>query len=349
MAQFTDYSSILDNRVKTIYPVTSANVPEEYSKYTNKVDERQYQYTVQGITGLSMGEIIADGQVPGTDAPIQGFSKTYTQAIFTKRVRFTKQAYYYLFQAKNAKKIDENVKKDITDLKNSIVWLKNYYAQSLLANGFATSFTFSPIGGFGGTVTVDTTGIDGVAYWSASHPREDGGTAWSNLVFSGTNNPVFSFTSLLAARSQHVNKKDGRGLPLLGSSLDTLLVQDKSQAYHLAMSIKKTLSEGKYPSANPGTSGSFVDAAPTDSFEIIPLMPFGTTSTGVTSLMWFMLDKSMIKDAFGLQYIQSMDTELSDVVTDYVGNMDLVATATEYCQIGGADMRYWMASNGTGS
>lgn len=349
MAQLVDYSSILDNRVKTIYPVVSANVPEEYAKYTNKVDERQYQYTVQGITGLSMGEIIADGQVPGTDAPIQGFGKTYTQAIFTKRVRFTRQSYYYLFQAKNAKKIDEKVKKDILDLKNSIAWLKNYYAQSILANGFSTSFTFTPIGGFQGSTAVDTTGVDGVAAWSASHPREDGGTAWSNLVFSGTNNPIFSFTALLAARSQHANKKDGRGLPLVGSSLDTLFVQDKSQAYHLAMSIKKTLSEGKYPSASPGVSGSFVDAAPTDSFEIVPLVPFGTSSTGVTSLMWFLADKKMVTDVFGLQYIQSMDIELSDVQQDYVGNMDYLMTATEYCQIGYGDMRYWMASNGTGA
>lgn len=341
-----NYATLLNDRQKKIYPVVSPTITEEFSKYTTKIDWNQYQHTTTGVTGLAMGQVIADGQVPASDAPIQGFTKTFTQAIFTQRIRISKMAFHYLFEAKDAKKIDAMVKEKILSLKNSIVLLQNYYAQSLLANGWNTSFSFTPIGGFQGTVTVDTTGADGVAYWSTSHPREDGGTAWSNIVFSGTNNPVFSFTALLAARAQQVNKKDGRGLPLVGTKLDVFMFQDQSAAFFLAQSIKKTLESGKYPSANPGTSGSFVDGNPTDSFEVIGLIPFGSTGTGVSALMWFGMDSGMKNENYGFKYIESMPLDISPFQEDFVGNMDYISTATLYCQFGASDLRGWMASNG---
>lgn len=344
-----NYATILNDRQKKIYPVVSPTKVEEFTKYTTKIDWNQYQHTTTGVTGLGMGQVIADGSVPASDAPIQGFTKTYTQAIFTQRVRISKQAFYYLFDAKDAKKIDAMVKAKILDLKNSIVDLKNYYAQSILANGWATSFTFTPIGGFQGSVTVDTTGADGVAYWSASHPREDGGTAWSNIISSGTANPVFSFTALLAARAQQVNKKDGRGLPLTGTKLDVFMFQNQSAAFFLAQSIKKTLESGKYPSATPGTTGTFVDGNPTDSFEVIGLIPFGSSGTGVTSLMWFGMDSGMKNEDYGFKYIESMPLDISPFQEDFVGNMDYISTVTCYCQFGASDLRGWMASNGTAS
>lgn len=344
MSTTASYSTILDARVKKIYPVVQSTVTEEYSKYSNFVSHQEYQYVMTGVTGLAMGQIIADGQVPASDAPIQGYTKTFTQAIFTNRVRLTKQSYYFLFKSKNGKKIDEKVKAQILNLKNSIVHLKNFYAQSALANGQSTSFAFTPIGGFQGSVTVDTTTADGVAYWSAAHTREDGGANWTNIVVSGvTTNPVFSFASFLAARSLHADKKDGRGLPLM-STLDTFMFLDQSTAYFLAKSIKKTLESGKYPSATPGTTGTFVDGNPTESFEIIPLMRYG--STGVTSVQWFGFDSKMVNDEFGFQYIESMPLEISDLKEDYVGNLDLIMTATLYCQFGANDLRGWMYSQG---
>lgn len=344
MSNTAAYSTILDARVKKIYPVVQPTVVEEYAKYSNKVSHQEYQYVMTGVTGLAMGQVIADGQVPASDAPIQGYTKTFTQAIFTNRVRLTKQSYYYLFTSKQGKKIDEKVKAQVLNLKNSIVHLKNFYAQSVLANGQSTSFSFTPIGGFQGSVTVDTTTADGVALWSAAHTREDGGANWTNIVVSGaTTNPVFSFAALLAARSLHAQKKDGRGLPMM-STLDTFMFQDQSTAFFLASSIKGTLASGKYPSATPGSTGTFVDANPTSSFEIIPLMVYG--STGTTSVQWFAFDSKMVNDEFGFQYIESMPLEISDLKEDYVGNLDLIMTATLYCQFGANDLRGWMYSQG---
>lgn len=338
MSTSASYSSILDSRVKKIYPVVKPTVVEEYSKYSNNVSWNQLQYVMTGVTGLAMGQVIADGQVPASDAPIQGYTKTFTQAIFTNRVRLSKQSYYYLFTSKNGAKIDANIKSQVLNLKNSITNLKNYYAQSILANGASTSFSFTPIGGFQGSVTVDTTTADTVALWSASHTREDGGTNWSN-----TTTGAFSFAGLLAMRALHAAKKDGRGLPLM-STLDTFMFQNSSTAFFLASSIKKTLESGKYPGATPGTTGSFVDGNPTAAFEIIPLIPYG--GTGTSSIQWFGFDSTMVNENFGFQYIESMPLDISDLKEDFVGNLDLIMTATLYCQFGANDLRGWHYSTG---
>lgn len=334
----TNYASILDARVKKIYGVVKPTIREEFKEYSNHVSHQEYQYVMTGVTGLGMGQVIADGQVPASDYPIQGYTKTFTQAIFTNRVRLSKQAYYYLFKSKAGKKIDEKLKTQILSLKNSIVHLQNYYAQSVLANGASTSFSFTPINGFSGSVTVDTTTADGVALWSASHTREDGGTNWSN-----TTTGVFSFANLLAMRSLQAAKKDGRGLPLM-SQLNKFIFQVDSTAYFLATSIKKTLESGKYPSATPGSTGTFVDAAPTASFEIVATAPYG--GTGTSSIQWFGFDSSMVNADFGFQYIESMPLEISELREDFVGNLDLIMTATLYCQFGANDLRGWYYSTG---
>lgn len=342
--------SLLDNRKKVIIPQVSPSVTEEYKLFSNAVNSPEYQYTMLGVTGMGMGQIIADGQVPASDAPIQGFAKTMTQYIFTERLRLSQQEVYYMIKAGDGAKLDKTIADQVLNIKNSVVHLKNYIAQSLIAGGWSTSLSFTPIGGTTAT-SLDTTGADGVAFFSASHPREDGGAAWTNIVNTGTANPTFSLTALIAARAQHAQKKDGRGLPLIGSSLDTFMFLDKSTAYTLAQSISKTLSAGKYPSVLPGGSATVtsstsspVDGNPTDGFEVVGLTNYG--GTGVTAAMWFGVDKTKMNDKYGLQYVKSMDLTVSPFTVDAIGNMDYVSTATEYATFGGADFRYWMASTG---
>lgn len=349
----SDYLTILDNRVKDIFPVIGPKVTREWTQYAKQVTDKQLLHTLTGITALAMGEIIGDGQVPFSDAPLQGFTKTYTQQVFTKRLRLSMKAMYFLFQNGEDAKIKGAIEKEVTSLKDAVVQLENYLAQSMLYNGTSTSFSFTPLGGLGATVSVDTTGIDGVAAFTASHPREDGGTAWSNLIFSGTANPLYSFTALMAARGQQSLKKDGRGLPLLGENLNKFLCQINSTTHFLATTIKKTLESGKYPVAynNSGTlalqsPASLVDGAPTVAYDIIPLAIYG--GSAITSLTWALFDSTMIDDEHGLLYIESMPLQLI-TAQDTLGGLDYVKTAVQYCQFGYADMRYWMWSNGTAS
>jgi hypothetical protein len=122
------------------------------------------------------------------------------------------------------------------------------------------------------------------------------------------------------------------------------MFQRDSTAYFLAKSLKGTLESGKYPSATPGSTGTFVDAAPTESFKIIPLDIYG--GTGTTSVQWFAFDSSKVNAETGFQYIESMPLEVGDLQEDFVGNLDLIMTATLYCQFGASDLRYWMYSQG---
>jgi hypothetical protein len=348
-----NYSTILDNRVKDIFAVVAPTVPEEFMQYTTKVDDKQLLHTTEGITGLAMGEIIADGQVPTSDAPIQGFLKTYTQQVFSKRIRLSMKSMYFLFENGQDAKIKSTIENQVLDVKNAIIHTKNYLAQSMVYNGIlGTSFSFTPLGGLGNTVTVDTTGIDGVAAFSAAHPREDGGASWTSLVTSGTVNPTFSFTALMAARDIGANKKDGRGLPISYKYTKSLFL-DQSQSYFLAVSINATLKAGKYPSAilsggnvALGTPTSLVDAATTAAFDIVPLMRYG--GTGWTSIAWALFDPTAIDANHGLLFIESMPVTLI-TAQDAIGGLDYVKTAITYCQFGFADMRPWMVSDGLNS
>lgn len=339
MSTISSYSTLLDARMKKIFPVVQSEVTEEYLSIANKVSWGQLQYVMSGVTGLSMGQIINDSAIPGSDAPIQGYTKTFTQAIFTQRVRLSKMSYYYLFQSKNFAKIDGDLKRLVINLKDAVTHLRNYYSQALVKGGGAagsTSVSFTPLNGFSGSVTADCSTADGVKYWSASHLREDGGANWSNVAAG-----AFSFANLLATYTTHSLKKDGRGLPLM-STLDTLVFIKNSSAHFLAQSILKTLESGKYPSATPGTTGTFVDGNPVPAYKIVTLSNYG--GLGLASTDWLAFDSSKKNDDFGFQYIESKPLEISDLREDYVGNNDLISDATAYCQFGANDLRFWMGN-----
>jgi hypothetical protein len=221
------YATIVNNVLKHIAPKVSADEKKEYLKYMNKIEHNERIYTDTGVTGLGMAEIIPDGAIASSDAPIQGFTKNYTQVLFSKKVRISYLSNYFLFDSPAAK-IKADIKKKIVDGKNAIEQAKSYLGQSLLANGWGTSFTWRPLNGVGTPTLISTLGADNVEYWTTTHPREDGGPVWSNVIVDGlVPSPVFSYSALLAARRIGANIKDGRGNPtstLLLSAVDQTLL-----------------------------------------------------------------------------------------------------------------------------
>lgn len=336
-----DYVTIINNVRKHVSAKVAPKVKSEYLDYMHKQTDSERIYSDVGVTGLGMGEIITDGGVAASDAPIQGFSKNYTQMHFTKKVRFTFQANFFLF-AGNAKKIKGEVKKKITDGKDAIEHAKNYLAQSLLAQGFGTSFTWTPLNNVGKNTVISTIGADAVPYWSASHPLENGGPAWSNVIVDGaTPSPEFSYSSLLAARRQQSLKKDGRGMPMM-SMLDTLVVRKGSAAAQLAKSINGTLKKGILPQA----TNIYNNAPSTDTFKIVELSPY--QNLGITGLMWGMFDSSMMNEDFGFKYIEALATRTEPAVVDLIGNQDVVMNCNSLAVLGASDLRSWMWSAGDG-
>lgn len=334
-----DYAVIVNNVLKTIAPKVSPTVKEEYLDFMYKVTDNQRIYSDTGVTGLGMAEIIPDGGVGASDAPIQGFSKNYVQMHFTKKVRLTFQSNFFLFES-SAAKIKSTVKSKVLDGKNAITHAKNYLAQSLLAQGFNTSFTWVPINAVGVSTPISTLGADAVEYWSQTHPMEDGGPAWSNVIVDGaTASPQFTYSSLLAARRQQSLKKDGRSLPLM-SQLDTLVVRSGSTSAQYARTIKGTIDKGLAPQQ----TNLFNNAPATDSFKIVELSPY--ENLAMTGLAWGMFDSNMKTEDYGFLYIEALPTRAEPAVVDLLGNQDLVLNFNCLSVMGASDLRGWMWSAG---
>ncbi len=303
-----DYAVIVNNVLKYIAPKVAPTTRSEYLDFMYKVEDNQRIYSDTGVTGLGMAEIIPDG---------------------------------FLFESPAAK-IKGEVKSKVLEGKNAIELAKNYLAQCLLAQGFGTSFTWVPINQVGTPTPISTLGADAVAYWSASHPREDGGPVWTNVIVDIVPSPQFTYSSLLAARRQQSLKKDGRGMPLM-STLDTLVARTGSITAQFATTIKGTIDKGLAPQQ----VNLFNNAPATDTFKVVTLSPF--ENQGLTGLMWGMFDSKMQGQDYGFMYIEALATRAEPAVIDLLGNQDLVLNFNSLAQMGASDLRSWMWSAGDGT
>ena len=336
-----DYAVIVNNVLKYIAPKVSPNVKAEYLDFMYKVTDNQRIYSDTGVTGLGMAEIIPDGGVGASDAPIQGFSKNYTQMHFTKKVRLTFQSNFFLFDSAAAK-IKGTVKSKVLEGKNAIEHAKNYLAQSLLSQGFGTSFVFVPINNVGTPTPISTLGADAVPYWSVIHPLENGGPVWGNVIIDVVPSPQFTYSSLLAARRQQSLKKDGRGLPFM-STLDTLVCRKGSTTAQFAKTIKGTIDKGLAPQQ----TNLFNNAPATDTFKVVELSAY--ENLGLDGLMWGMFDSSQMNQDYGFLYIEALPTRAEPAVVDLLGNQDLVLNFNCLAVLGASDLRTWMWSDGDGA
>ena len=135
-----DYAVIVNNVLKHIAPKVSPTVKSEYMDWMFKVDNNERIYTDTGVTGLGMAEIIVDGGVGSSDAPIQGFTKNYVQMHFTKKVRLTFQSNFFLFESAAAK-IKASVKSKVIDVKMQLNTLRTtclnlYWLKDLILRSF---------------------------------------------------------------------------------------------------------------------------------------------------------------------------------------------------------------------
>ena len=336
----TDFSKILDNRVKYISPKVGVTVTPEYTKYMNTRTNAERVTTDIGIAGLGMANFVTDAEISPADAPIQGFEKNFIQQHLTHKVKLSFQTMHFLVKMKDKAKLDSEVESKVMNLNRALESAKSYYAQNFLAQGFSASWNFTPISGVSATVTqVDGTTADGVEWWSQAHTREDGGPNWSNVVVDGlTPSPLFAMSSLEAAHQLQALKKDGRGLPL-GGSLTHLVCLFGSRTSQIAKRIKGTLAKDIYP-------GTFQDAPSVSNFEVIELANYG--GTGVGPLQWYMFDMALKSKDYGPQYIESLPNTIAPSMID-PENKDLIMQGDCIFQMGAADMRNWVASNGDGT
>lgn len=335
----TNYTAILDNRLKQIAAKVGEPADSEYLKYMNKRDANERVVTDIGVTGLGMGGFITDAAVSPSDAPIQGFEKNYYQQHLVLKTTYSFMTFYFLYKSKNPK-LKGDIEKKVNDLFNGLEQAKEYYGQNFIANGFNTSWTFTPISSVGfSSLTVTAVGADGVEAWTQAHPREDGGTNWSNVIVDGTTpSPVFSESGLEGAHQTFALVKDGRGLPF-GGELDTMICLKSSATAQVAKRIKGTIDRGFYP-------GTLNDAPSVPTFDLVTLKNYG--GTGLQPLQWMMMDSNKMDDDYGFQYLESMANTMAPSFQDPY-NHDFILSAHCLLTMGFADMRLANFSNGDGS
>jgi hypothetical protein len=284
-----------------------------------------YYLKDSSLSGLGYAGRIVENAVVTAASPVQGFDKTYTQIQFGVLLSFTKMMWFFGIRKRNLERITDESRKACADL-------RELRCADRLDNSFSTSYTAQDISG---NYSVTITGGDGLAFASAVHTREDGGTAWSNRVTDGsTVNMDFEYDALKAAHRTAALQVGPLGKPL-NINLDTFVCSRGYGVHNRAVEILGSINKGWIP-ASADREGPAVPA-----YKILAL-PWVTTNT----LYWWMFDSTYKNDRYGFQYKESQPIELEGPnVVFKTGEIQYKATVM--FDIGHNDPRGWVASKNT--
>lgn len=205
-------------------------------------------------------------------------------------------------------------KRDLTrvvnELKKACMTAREEMCAEKYDAAFLSSYTRSDDNG---NYTVTTTGGDGAAMASASHTREDGGTAWSNIVNDGTTaNMNLDYPGLKAMMRIGALVKTPKGKPM-PVKYDRIVVKDGTTAHFRAMEVKGALKNNKIPGEFSNDGAALVD------FELVAnpyLLGTGdaTSTTNLSSATnWHGINTSLLSSGeYGPQYFESQPITLDD-------------------------------------
>ncbi len=146
---------------------------EQYYNVESGIDD--YYMKDSSISGLGYASRVLENAVITEETPIQGYDKTYTQVEYAKILPITKHMWKFGIKKRNLTNVVNELKKACSDLREK-------RCAERLENGYSTSYTAEDDSG---NFTVACTGGNGVALFSASQTREDGGTDNNNIVYDG--------------------------------------------------------------------------------------------------------------------------------------------------------------------
>lgn len=299
----SDAANLIDLSIQDIWIKGSANETELYKQYYNvETGIVDYYFKDSSITGLGYaGRVVENAAVVAT-APFQGYTKTYTQVQYGQLMSFTKFTWFFGIKKRNLEAITAEARKACSDL-------RELRCADRLDQSYNSSYTATDPSG---SYAVTTTGGDGQPLISASHTREDGGTAWTNRVTDGsTVNLAFDYAGLKAAFRTAALIPGTTGKPL-NVNLDTVIVSRGYAPHNRALEILGALNKGFIPGSAdrdqaglPSGYGSGAGAGGVASYKIVAL-PWIQTNTGY----WWMMDSTMKNARYGLQYKESQPIQL---------------------------------------
>ena len=139
------------------------------------------------LSGLGFAGRIVENASVAAQSPVQGFDQTYTQVHYGILLNFTEAMWKFGIKKRNLERITREAVQAVEDVREQL-------CADRLDQSYNTSYTASdPSGNY----IVTTAGGDAVALISASHTREDAGTAWGNRITDGsTVNMDFDYDAL---------------------------------------------------------------------------------------------------------------------------------------------------------
>lgn len=322
----SDAADLIDVSIQDIWLKGSEKESRMFEQYYNvETGVVDYYTKDSSLSGLGYAGRIVENAAVIASSPVQGFDKTYTQVQFGVLLSFTKHMWFFGIKKRNLEKVVDEARKACSDL-------RELRCADRLDQSYNTSYTAEDISG---NYLVTTTGGDGVAFISASHTREDGGTAWNNRVTDGTTvNMDFEYDALKAAHRTAALVLSPRGKPT-NINLDTFVCSRGYAVHHRALEVLGALNKGWIPGSADRDSG----AVP--SYKVVAL-PWITTNT----LYWWMFDSSMKNSRYGLQYKEAQPISLEGPNVVFKTG-EIQYKATMFFDIGHNDARGWVGSRNT--
>ena len=321
--QLNDAADLIDVSIQDIWLKGSEKESQMYKQYYNvETGVVDYYMKDSSLTGLGYAGRIVENAAATAIAPVQGFDKTYTQVQFGDLLSFSVHMWKFGIKKRDLENVTAEARKACSDL-------RELRCAERLDNAWATAYTAEDVSG---NYSLTTTGGDGLSFISASHTREDGGTAWNNQVTDGTTvNMDFEYDALKAAHRTAALIRNPRGKPT-NVNLDTLVVARGSTPHMRAQEILGAINRG-YIAGSADRDGTAVPA-----FKIIAL-PWILTNTAY----WFMFDSSMKNQKYGLQYKESQPITLEGPNVVFKTG-EIQYKATSMFDIGHNDSRNWVGS-----
>lgn len=322
----SDAADLIDVAIQDIFLKGSEKESRKYESYFNvETGVSDYYLKDSSLTGLGYAGRIVENAAVTAASPVQGFDKTYTQVQFGVVLSFTWHMWYFGIKKRNLERITDEARKACSDL-------RELRCADRLDNSFSTSYTVQDISG---NYVATITGGDGLAMISASHTREDGGTAWSNRVTDGsTVNMDFEYDALKAAHRTAALVTGPLGKPT-NINLDTLVVANGYAPHQRAIEILGAINKGWIPGSADRDSPGIPQ------YKVIAL-PWITTNTAY----WWMFDSSWKNQTYGLQYKEAKGIDLEGPNIVFRTN-EIQYKATLVFDIGFNDPRGWVGSKNT--
>lgn len=323
-ATLDQFSDLTSEDIQKIFVKRRKKHKNTYEQYFNVSDTDSYLEKDSSVAGVGKARFMGDNASVSYDAPVQGFDQTYTQKKFGVGLKISDHLWKFGINFRKITSItesladgmDEKVEEDAADMLN---------------NAFSTSYTDAE------GQTISTAGGDAVAYFSASHTREDGGTVWGNIVTDGsTSNMDFEYDALKALRKTAGNVVNPRGLEMQVMP-DTLVCKYGSTVHDKYEELMGALSRNFLPGGDDNDGAAQVGLP-----KLITLKYLDNDA------YWFAFDSDMLNDQYGLQWIWSQRIKLDEPKLVY--DTDLYKRkATMFYDRGANDMRCYFGSKGTNS